>query len=68
MKVTDGNKTIEVTEKAYNVVYSQRGYKPVEDESLEDKTVKELKEMADDQGIEGYSNMKKAELIEALEG
>lgn len=39
-----------------------------ETESLEEKTVKELKEIAKDREIEGYSEMKKAELIEALEG
>lgn len=36
--------------------------------NLEDKTVAELKEIAKEKEISGYSKMKKAELIEILEG
>lgn len=36
--------------------------------NLEEKTVKELREMAKEKGIVGYSDMNKTELTEALEG
>ena len=31
MKVTNGKKTMEVTEKAYRVIYAPLGYRPVEE-------------------------------------
>lgn len=39
-----------------------------EEKELHDLTVTELKEKAKELKIEGYSNMKKEELIEAIEG
>ena len=35
-------------------------------EGLESKTVAELKELAKEKGIEGYTTMKKADLLNAL--
>ncbi len=39
-----------------------------EQESYSDMNVSELKKLAKEREIEGYSNMKKAELIKVLEG
>ena len=47
-------------------VEAKKGTKKEEKTDLTGKTVAELKEMAKDKGIEGYTTMKKADLIEAL--
>jgi hypothetical protein len=37
VKITNGKKTLEVTEKAYRVVFAEKGFKPVEEAKDEGK-------------------------------
>ncbi|MFA1821162.1 hypothetical protein ACDX78_13480 [Virgibacillus oceani] len=60
MKISNGNKTIEATDKAYRVVYKELGYKPLE----EGKTAPEQEETAQETDLNSFT---KAELIEELE-
>lgn len=48
--------------------FKNKGYKVVEEKKLEELTVAELRKMAAEKGIEGYSDMRKAELIKTLAG
>lgn len=70
-KVSKAGELLEVTEKeARNLL--RRGKAVLSDEQpaeseLSDLTVAELRELADDAGIEGAASMKKADLIAAIE-
>ena len=69
MKVRRLGITRIVSEEEYQNYWKSRGYEIVEEkeESLEDKTVDELREIAKESDMTGYYNLKKDELIEEIE-
>lgn len=78
-KYTDGKRIIYATEKAYEIIYKKQGFKEIEkleeyqyidneEIVLEDLKVEELKAIAKEKEIEGYSKMNKEDLITALAG
>jgi len=62
--VVQTGKSIELTEEQAKRLGDK--VSPSTEMTLENKTVPELKEMAKERDIEGYTDMKKAELVAAL--
>lgn len=65
---TNGERTIQVSEKAFNLLYKKQGFYLEDENVLEDLTVKELKDKAKELDLEGYSKLNKEELIELIAG
>jgi hypothetical protein len=70
--VSPAGKEVEVTERAYNVVYKGQGYtltsETNEREALKEKTNAELKVILDEKDIDYPSNATKDELISLIVG
>ncbi len=67
MLVRKGNKQHNVSKKAYRLLYKNNGWELVDEIPLKKRKVEELKELAAEKGIEGHEDMKKEELVAALE-
>ena len=82
MRCKKDDREIEVSEKAFRVIYKEQGYTPVaepmqepvkvegtepdETKHLEDMTLAELKALAKEKELEGVSALNKAELLEVM--
>ena len=63
----NGRKTQEVNSEGYEAE-TEQAQEEEKEQNLEQKTVTELREIAKEKEIAGYSSMTKAELIKALKG
>lgn len=91
MKCRKGERIIDVSPKAFRIIYAPQGYIPVtekldvdginneknegsapeayrSEEALENMSAEELKAMAGEKGLKGYSSLNKSELIQLLKG
>ena len=74
MKYVKGEDIINASEKAFRLIYEPQGYQPMEEADsdadeeadLADLNSGELKALAKEKGITGYSGMKKDELLALL--
>lgn len=65
MKLKKGDKVIQATKKAYEVIYKDQGFRPLEvvlKEEKEQKELEELRNQAKALEVEGYNDMDKDEL------
>lgn len=67
--INEEGKILEVTEKAFRVVYKDRGFKAYDESKVNynDLKVDELKDLLEQRNIEYSNDLRKAELIELLE-
>lgn len=82
MKYIKDEKVINASDKAYRLIYKEQGYIPltqndednqetdnqdqVPERAMQDMTVVELKALAKESGLDGYSALTKEELLEVL--